>query len=71
MGCVVASEWPYDSYTLQEFADDQRISVSSVKNLIAAGKLTKTYVTENKPVITVEEAERFKASRRTSERPAP
>lgn len=55
-------------YTLSEFADAFRISLSSVKDLIASGELVKVYLTPQRPVITKAEAKRFLESR-PSERP--
>ena len=50
-------------FTFREFAADRRISVSTVKNLIAAGELSKVYITEGSPRISQTEARRYDASR--------
>lgn len=53
-------------FTFKEFADDRRISVSTVKNLIAAGELAKVYITAGSPRISQTEARRYDAARRAS-----
>lgn len=50
-------------FTFKEFADDRRISVSTVKNLITAGELAKVYITEGSPRISQSEARRYDEAR--------
>jgi len=50
-------------FTFKEFAADRRISVSTVKNLIASGELNKVYITEGSPRISQTEARRYDKSR--------
>lgn len=52
-------------YTLQEFADEFGMSLSSVNNLIHRHELVRTYLLPGKPVITEGELERWLRTRPT------
>lgn len=49
------------AYSLEDFAEACGVSLSTIKNEINDGNLTKSYI-RGKPVITAAEADRYMAS---------